>query len=114
MSERESQLKELRADLEAQHATLVKRVTAIESDLRSDGIRSRDWDERAQEQENDEVLEQLDDHGRLEIQAIETALRRFEADVYGICIDCDVDIPIARLRAVPAAVRCIVCASARE
>lgn len=42
-----------------------------------------------------------------EIEAIEDALRRMERDQYGICIDCEEPIPVARLRAYPTAQRCI-------
>lgn len=111
MSERKSDLSELRSELESRHAELVGRVEAITADLRdTPQKRSRDWDDRAQESENDEVLEKLDDQGREEIQQIEIALKRFEAGVYGVCIDCEDEIPLARLRAVPAALRCIECA----
>ena len=114
MSDRDEQLKSLRAELEQQHAELVRRVTAIEADLRqTNGPRSRDDEDRAQESENDEVLVQLDDQGRADIERIEIALRRAEAGVFGVCIDCDDEIPIERLRAMPSALRCIGCERAQ-
>lgn len=115
MAEREEELAELRRELEQRHAELLRRVGAIEADLRqANRPRSSDWDDRSQEAENDEVLEALDDHGREEVDRIEAALRRFEAGVYGTCVECGVDIPIARLRAVPHAVKCIDCARADD
>lgn len=115
MNDRAQALLELRDELVERHAEIGRRVQAIEGDLRqTTRERSRDWDDRAQESENDEVLEQLDDQGRDELEQIDIALRRFEAGAYGVCIDCEEEIPIERLRARPAAVRCVACAQAKE
>jgi DnaK suppressor protein len=48
------------------------------------------------------------------LKAIERALAQIVADEFGICVDCDEDIALARLRFDPTAVRCIKCASRRE
>lgn len=37
------------------------------------------------------------------------ALRRIDADIFGICLDCDEEINLKRLNAVPWAARCIAC-----
>lgn len=44
-----------------------------------------------------------------EIRDIEAALLRIGRGEYGICIDCDQPIPLARLEANPTAERCIAC-----
>ena len=44
-----------------------------------------------------------------EIRELEAAMARFAAGTYGRCADCQTDIPLARLRARPAALRCIAC-----
>jgi RNA polymerase-binding protein DksA len=44
-----------------------------------------------------------------ELRAIEAARVRFDEGNYGECIDCGQDIGFARLKASPAALRCIVC-----
>lgn len=44
-----------------------------------------------------------------ELAAIDAALTRIEADTYGQCTDCGVDIAAARLQASPEAPRCIHC-----
>lgn len=49
-----------------------------------------------------------------ELQQIEDAEERLTAGTYGKCIDCDEDIPIARMRAYPAAGRCNQCQQAFE
>ncbi len=50
----------------------------------------------------------------LEIAAIERTLHSIEDGSYGICVQCGVDIPPARLKAQPLAVRCVPCQGARE
>ena len=45
-----------------------------------------------------------------ELAEIDDALARRHAGTYGICIDCGRSIPIDRLRARPAATRCVACA----
>jgi RNA polymerase-binding transcription factor DksA len=42
-----------------------------------------------------------------DIRALEAARGRLAAGTYGRCVDCQADIPIARLRAQPAALRCV-------
>jgi RNA polymerase-binding protein DksA len=44
-----------------------------------------------------------------EVSDIEQALIRLATGVYGVCIDCDADIPFERLSAYPAAKRCLAC-----
>jgi DnaK suppressor protein len=47
-------------------------------------------------------------------QAGHTALARLEAGDYGICLDCGLAIPSARMQAQPFAVRCVACQESRE
>ena len=49
-----------------------------------------------------------------ELRAIDAALARFEEGSYGMCTRCGGDIGEARLRANPAAERCIACQTAYE
>lgn len=49
-----------------------------------------------------------------EIRAIDAALERIEQGVYGRCLDCGGDIPLARLEAYPTAERCVECQARRE
>ena len=49
-----------------------------------------------------------------ELDAVEAALRRIADDAYGECIDCGMKIPLARLEANPAAVRCVPCQERAE
>jgi RNA polymerase-binding protein DksA len=49
-----------------------------------------------------------------ELQELDAARVRIEEGSYGTCNDCGDDIPIARLRAYPGAMRCITCQSLYE
>jgi len=43
------------------------------------------------------------------LRAIEEALQKIDNGGYGICEDCDEDIPVGRLNVMPFALRCIEC-----
>jgi len=45
---------------------------------------------------------------------IDEALTRLDAGTYGICVDCRGHIPLARLNALPFAVRCRACEERRD
>lgn len=49
-----------------------------------------------------------------EWRGLRSAIRRIEEGHYGVCVDCGVDIPLARLQAQPIAVRCVECQSRAE
>ena len=44
-----------------------------------------------------------------ELRTLEAARHRMDEGSYGICIDCGIEIPFARLKANPGAERCIAC-----
>ena len=48
---------------------------------------------------------------RVEVKNIDNALERIDAETYGKCCGCEVQIPAPRLNAVPAAAFCIECQS---
>ena len=94
--------------LQERLAELLRRVGRIEGDLRS--AHDRDWPERANELENDDVLEGLDEMSLREVRQIREALKRIEAGTYGMCAACGQPIGTARLTAIPTAVNCMECA----
>jgi DnaK suppressor protein len=49
-----------------------------------------------------------------ELQTIERALQRVADGSYGLCLQCGVAIPTARLHAQPTAERCVSCQAAAE
>lgn len=88
---------------------LVRRTDKVESSMRR--ARNSDSEERAQEMENDEVLDHLDQAGLDEIEQIRSALARIDAGTYGSCRSCGEEIATGRLDALPYATTCIDCAS---
>jgi DnaK suppressor protein len=48
------------------------------------------------------------------LQLIRAALQRLDEGTYGICAECGADIPEARLRALPFALRCRACEESHE
>ena len=88
---------------------LTTRVSKIESDLRKPG--SRDWQDRATEKQNEEVLEQLSAAERAEIEDIRAALIRIREGTYELCMKCGSAIAPKRLEALPYTNSCITCAS---
>jgi RNA polymerase-binding transcription factor DksA len=98
---------DVRRQLEDRLAVLLRRAGAIEVDLQRP--HDLDWQERATEVENDEVLEGLDEMTLEEIRQIRTALQQIESGRYGICSSCGRPIGAARLAAVPSASTCVTC-----
>lgn len=74
----------------------------------------RDFENRAQaiSERDDEFA--MNEHETAELGALDAALERLAAGLYGTCKDCGVHIPEARLVAYPAALRCIDCQTAYE
>ncbi len=100
----------VRGQLEARLNVLLKRVDAIAGDLRRPA--DRDWQERAAETENDEVLETLDEASRAEVAQVKAALRRIDLGTYGRCTACGEPISAARLVAMPSTTTCVACTRA--
>lgn len=49
-----------------------------------------------------------------ELRAVDAALVRLHEPDFGLCVDCDAEIPYARLSASPTATRCVNCQSLHE
>ena len=98
----------VKMQLQQRLADLLPRVGRIQGDLRS--AHDRDWPERANELQNDEVLEGLDEMALGEVRRIHEALERIDGGTYGVCARCGRPIGAARLTAVPTALTCVQCA----
>jgi DnaK suppressor protein len=100
-----------REELVRQRDQLAERLEQIRRDeTRRAAPLSYDSADRAQEQENDEVLAGLEETtGDLLLQ-YQHALERIDAGRYGVCEMCGFDIRPERLAAVPQATRCSACA----
>lgn len=99
----------IRKTLEARLAELNSEVAEIDHTLREPD--SPDTEERATENEGDEVLEGLGNHALEEIEQIEAAIKRMDLGTYGQCTECGKDISEPRLDAMPFAAKCIDCAA---
>jgi DnaK suppressor protein len=106
------QYAEIRDALIAKRDELTVRLERIKGNLTAG--RSADSQEQAQELENAEVVDALGNEARLELTRIAKALDQMKHGVYGTCVDCGEEIPMARLHAYPFADRCIRCATAAE
>lgn len=91
---------------------LEERRDRVENSLRK--THAKDWSEQAQERENEEVVEQLEQSIRVELNQVYEALSRVEKNEYGVCEVCDGPIRTERLDALPYTNRCFNCASELE
>jgi RNA polymerase-binding protein DksA len=71
----------------------------------------KDFEEQATQAENDEVLDNLGNAARTEIELVKQALARIDNGRYGLCEVCGEPIGKERLKAIPYSSRCIKCAS---
>ncbi len=95
--------------LTARRDELMRRLGKIGRDLEQ--TPDPDFEERAIQMENDEVLEDLGAAGMAELRQIEAALKRIEDGEYGICLRCGDEIAPERLEVVPQAPLCADCAA---
>jgi RNA polymerase-binding transcription factor len=108
----------LRAQLETRQQQLQRRL----SDHLSGQTRAEDRVE-AREQDADDVPQREGERGldmalseleTVELATVSEALRRLATERYGLCVDCDEEIPFDRLRVEPWALRCVACQAQRE
>jgi DnaK suppressor protein len=71
-------------------------------------------EETAKKEKMAQAVAQLDEQGKKQVEAIDTALRKLAAGSYGICEECGEEISLERLEAIPWAEVCVQCAEERE
>jgi len=76
--------------------------------------RESEIEENAQKDRLAGLTSRLTDRDQQTIQQINAALERMEQGTYGQCAWCESEISPQRLRALPTAILCIDCATARE
>ena len=114
-------LEELAALLADLRADALARVAALDSAM-AELRRDRSADSADDEHDPEGVplsaewarLAGLSDAANRDLAEIDEALARWDAGTYGICSDCGRGIPLERLRARPAATRCVACAEKAE
>lgn len=99
---------ERKQQLERRRDTLRQRLVALDAEL--DSHNNPDWDDRASERAEDEVLENMGLSGEQELRAIEAALHRVAEGEYGACTRCGNDISQERLDVLPWTPFCRDCA----
>jgi DnaK suppressor protein len=105
----------LEKELIRRQETILKELVATERGLDSFAEeRESELYEAAQEELMARVLRQLGGRAKQQLDEIEAALAKIASGEYGICGDCEEDIPVARLRVMPTAEYCVNCASKRE
>jgi DnaK suppressor protein len=91
---------------------LNSRLDSITHDVRHDqNPLEHDFAEQATQNENNEVIDQLGNSARAEIEQIKLAISNIDSGRYGICELCAEPISKERLAAVPFTSQCIKCAS---
>ncbi len=105
-------VKDVRELLEARLHELTVKVNEIDGTLREPD--SADSEERAIENEGDEVLEDMGNAALDEISQINAALKRIDIGTYGKCTLCSNEIDDKRLNALPFAANCVDCATESE
>ncbi len=104
----------IRRDLVWTREQLARRLRRIHDDAAHRlAPLSPDAGERAQETENDEVLERLGQTTHSLIGQYQHAIERIDAGLYGDCESCGLPIEPERLEIVPQATECLLCARER-
>lgn len=99
----------IKEELEGKLEQLMARVGNIEHDLSE--TPNEDWEDRATESENDEVLAAVGNVTLTEITQIKHALHQIDTGTYGTCERCGEQIPHERLETLPYATTCTQCTS---
>ena len=105
-------LKNTKELLQTRLIELTAKINQINNELRQPD--SADWEERATENEGDEVLEDMGNAALEEITQINSALQRIDAKTYGECTSCGEPIAKKRLKALPFTATCLDCAEDAE
>ena len=101
----------IRAALEAKHNELVSGMNNRE-DIRVENAADV-LDNLQLHMDREVVIRKLDSYSAL-LHEVGAALQRLEAGTFGICLECEEDIPARRLHALPWAARCVPCQEKME
>ena len=107
-----SQLREMRAGVLAQlRAQRGGKIGRAEAAANARETESDDW---AQADAERDLAVAMEERESAELVAIDEALKRVADGSFGLCVDCGVGIPNARLHANPTALRCGGCQDKTE
>jgi len=106
----ESMLKQFETKLKDRRREILARLENFEEALAYlEQSRPPEFSEEAQEEAVANSLKALDEREWQELKEINAALERIRRGVYGICEECEEEIALPRLNAVPTARLCITC-----
>ena len=113
---RAEQMAELKTALQKRRRTILEpaRRAAAELEALRGADRVAEFEEGAQAEHEEYTLTQVSDVQRRQVAMIDAALARMDTGDYGVCMDCETDIDVRRLKALPFAVLCADCATRRE
>ena len=98
----------LLAQIDAQRGGPISRADAASEAL------DKSEDDNAQIQSGRDVAFAINEHETAGLLAIDASLKRIQAGVYGLCVDCGTHIPAARLDAAAHTLRCLACQTSYE
>jgi RNA polymerase-binding protein DksA len=108
----------LLSKLQHRRNEITGQVNHLEQDLREEIADNQnmpgDMADHGSGELNQHLSVTLMENDRIELERIEKAISRIEAGSYGQCEVCEKSIPMARLKAIPWATRCISCQSRME
>jgi DnaK suppressor protein len=112
-------LQAYRQHLQALRSALLAQITEQRGGVRSRADVAADHfmhaeDSRAQVASARDLEFAIGEHETAELAELDAALLRLDEGTYGVCIDCAGAIPEARLKALPAAPRCMACQEKTE
>jgi len=107
-------VEEFRGRLHKALAQLSRTVAVTGEELASLEVQPGDPLEDVPVQDVADTLSRLEGRERHQLDEVNAALARLEAGTYGTCERCSRPIPLARLRAMPAARYCVECQDLEE
>jgi DnaK suppressor protein len=108
------QIRALRDRLVAREAELIAEVRAVDREAppapsREPHNQVEDLGELGEQRIREAIQQAEQERDVDELRQIAAAKERMDRGQYGECVDCGIDIPLARLEVQPAAARCVPC-----
>lgn len=113
---RAHEMAELKTTLQKRRRTILETARRAQQELEAlrGAERDPEFEEGAQAEHEEYTLSRVSEVQRRQVAMIDAALARIDAGEYGVCVDCETEIDVRRLKAVPFAVLCTDCATRRE
>jgi DnaK suppressor protein len=105
---------QLKSELLTKKETLLNLQALNKQNAMEDESSMKDVMDRSDVEEAWFAKERMSQHWKIELRQIEISLQRIEAGTFGICEECDEEIPVKRLRVRPDASLCLNCQEAHE